>query len=326
MSEAILIPDERLAALPPLIRASWTRCATLYRLDQNEQKSPELLCGAELRQACSRVGPLMKIAEPELDRLHGIVSTLDYTVLMADAQGVVLANRGDYPLEKGHRRWHLWPGARWVEMEVGTNGIGTALVEGKPVTVHMEQHWRLGLRYLTCSAVPFYGPDGRVAGVLDASSTRPDPGGRIAVMMEAVLIDAARRIERRSFLEAFRNQTVVILGETSEISLPMVALDEARVVVESTFAARSMLGLSETSASVCFDLGTRSHGVPDFQEAERTVIEGALAMSGGKVSPAARLLGISRSTLHRKIRTMQHQQIPQETLPAAKHQTLYQPA
>ncbi len=306
MSEAILIPDERLAALPSLVAASWTRCATVYRLDPAVRASPELLCRAELRQACGRMGPLMKVAEPELDRLHGIVSTLDYTVLMSDAEGVVLVHRGDQPQEKGHRRWHLWPGARWAEREAGTNGIGTSLFEGRPVTVHMEQHWRLDLRYLACSAVPFYGPDGRVAGALDASSTHPDPDGRIAVMMEAVLIDAARRIERRSFLEAFRRQTVVLLGESSEVSLPMVALDEARVVVGATFAARTLLGLHEnSSASVCFDLGTRGRGIPDFHEAERTVIEGALAMSGGKIAPAARLLGISRSTLHRKIRGMQ---------------------
>ncbi|GBR07040.1 helix-turn-helix domain-containing protein [Acetobacter oeni] len=306
MSEAILIPDDRLAALPPHIAASWTRCATVYRLDPNQRVSPELLCGAELRQACSRMGSLMKIAEPELDRLHGIVSTLDYTVLMADAQGVILTSRGNHPLEKGHRRWHLCPGARWSEREAGTNGVGTSLVEGKPVTVHMEQHWRLGLRYLACSAVPFYGPDGQLTGVLDTSSTRPDPGGRIAFMMEAVLIDAARRIERRSFLEAFRDQTVVLLGESNEVSLPMVALDESRVVVGATFAARPMLGLNGNSnSSICFDLGTRGRGVPDFHEAERAVIEGALAMSGGKIAPAARLLGISRSTLHRKIRAMQ---------------------
>lgn len=124
-------------------------------------------------------------------------------------------------------------------------------------------------------------------------------------MMEAVLVDAARRIERRSFLHAYGSHTVVLLGESNDISLPMVALDESRVVVGATFAARQMLKLDDADCNVCFDLGTRGRGVPDFQEAERAVIEGALAMSGGKVAPAARLLGISRSTLHRKIKAME---------------------
>ncbi|MCH4022745.1 MAG: GAF domain-containing protein [Acetobacter sp.] len=305
MSEILSMSPERLAMIPAGLRASWTRSGSVYAIPPMSEGCVELLCGAELRQACARMGPLMKTTGPELDRLHGIVSTLDYTVLLSDPNGIVLARRGDPPHEKGHRRWHLWPGACWSEKQVGTNGIGTSLAEGRPVTVHMNQHWLLNLRYLACSAVPFYGPDGRVAGALDASSTHPDPEGRIAIMMEAVLVDAARRIERRSFLDAYKSHTIVLLGGSNDISLPMVALDEARVVVGATFAARQMLKLDDSDRNVCFDLGTRGRGVPDFQEAERAVIEGALAMSGGKVAPAARLLGVSRSTLHRKIRAME---------------------
>ena len=305
MSETILVTPDRLAMIPAALRASWTRCASHYAIPPTGEGCIELLCGAELRQACARMGPLMKTTEPELDRLHGIIQRGDNAVLLADPNGIILTRRGDSLQEKGNRRWHLWPGASWSEKQVGTNGIGTCLVENRPVTVHMDQHWLLSLRYLACSAVPFYGPDGRVAGALNVSSTRPDPEGRIAIMMEAVLVDAARRIERRSFLHAYGSHTVVLLGESNDISLPMVALDEARVVVGATFAARQMLKLGDADSHVCFDLGTRGRGVPDFQEAERAVIEGALAMSGGKVAPAARLLGISRSTLHRKIRAME---------------------
>ncbi|MFT8719281.1 helix-turn-helix domain-containing protein [Acetobacter sp.] len=305
MSESIVVSDDRFAMLPERLRASWNRCATVHAIPPGGREAMELLCGAEVRQARARMGSLMKIAESEIERLHGIVSTLDYMTLLADRDSIVLARRGETPHERGDRRWHLWPGACWAETSIGTNGIGTCLVEGRPITVHMDQHWRVGLRYLTCSAVPFYGPDGQIAGALDASSTRPDPEGRVAIMMEAVLVDAARRIERRSFLEAYRSRTVVLLDESNDISLPMVALDESRVVVGATFAARQMLGIGAGDRNICFDLSTHRRGVPDFQEAERSVIEGALAMSGGKVAPAARLLGISRSTLHRKIRALE---------------------
>lgn len=302
-----------LAALPSALRPSWQRCAETYGIVAAAPIASDILCSAELRQTRERMGVTMKISDPELDRLQGIVSTLDYNVLLADRWGVVVARRGAPPFEKGCRRWHLWPGANWAEADAGTNGIGTALVEGAAVTVHRDQHWRTGLRYLTCSAVPFYGPDGRVAGALDASSMRPDPTGRIGSMMEAVLIDAARRLERRSFLEAYPNRSVILLGEGNGISLPMVALDDARIVVGATYAARQLLNIDDPEkAGVCFDLGARAAGVPDFQEAERAVIEGALAMSQGKIAPAARLLGISRSTLHRKIRTMERKDVAEK--------------
>ncbi len=291
--------------LPPLIRKSWRRCAEDYGIATDSRLNTDILCAAELRQAREHMGVTMKIADPELDRLHGIVSTLDYNVLLTDPAGIVVARRGAPLFEKGCRRWHLWPGANWAESVAGTNGIGTCLVEGQPVTVHRDEHWCTGLRYLTCSAVPFYGPDGCVAGALDASSIRSDPSGRAALMMEAVLIDAARRLERRSFLEAFRNKTVLLLGDGNGISLPMIALDDTRIVVGATYAARSLLGIENTDvASMCFDLGARAAGVPDFQEAERTVIEGALAMVQGKIAPAARLLGVSRSTLYRKLKAL----------------------
>lgn len=293
------------SSLSPVIRKSWRRCADDYGITTDSMLSKDILCSAELRQARERMGVTMKIADPELDRLHGIVSTLDYNVLLTDPAGTVVARRGAPPFEKGCRRWHLWPGANWAETTAGTNGIGTCLVEGQPVTVHRDEHWCTELRYLTCSAVPFYGPNGRVAGALDASSIRSDPSGRAALMMEAVLIDAARRLERRSFLEAFRNKTVLLLGEGQGISLPMIALDDTRIVVGATYAARIMLGIDNTDvASVCFDLGARATGVPDFQEAERAVIEGALAMAQGKIAPAARLLGVSRSTLYRKLKAL----------------------
>lgn len=295
------------STLPPMVRRSWRRCAEEYGIATDRALTTDILCSAELRQARERMGVTMKIADPELDRLHGIVSTLDYNVLLADPAGIVVARRGAPPFEKGCRRWHLWPGANWAETLAGTNGIGTCLIEGVPVTVHRDQHWCTGLRYLTCSAVPFYGPDGRVAGALDASSIRADPSGHVALMMEAVLVDAARRLERRSFLEAFRNRSVVLLGEGEGISLPMIALDDKRIVVGATYAARSLLGIDNPEiASVCFDLGARTTGVPDFQEAERTVIEAALSMAQGKIAPAARLLGISRSTLYRKIGALAH--------------------
>lgn len=304
MNSLILSPGVW-SGLSPLLRNSWHRCAEQYAIPTDTTLDTDILCSAELRQARERMGVTMKIADPELDRLHGIVSTLDYNVLLADPAGIVVARRGAPPFEKGCRRWHLWPGANWAEAVAGTNGIGTCLVEGQPVTVHRDQHWCTKLRYLTCSAVPFYGPDGCVAGALDASSIRSDPSGRVALMMEAVLVDAARRLERRSFLEAFRNRTVLLLGEGNGISLPMIALDDKRIVVGATYAARSMLGIASPEvASVCFDLGARAAGVPDFQEAERTVIEGALAMVQGKIAPAARLLGVSRSTLYRKLKNL----------------------
>jgi transcriptional regulator of acetoin/glycerol metabolism len=85
----------------------------------------------------------------------------------------------------------------------------------------------------------------------------------------------------------------------------MVALDESRTIVGATFAARRLPGLGDLEKhGVRFDLGSAAELTPGFEEAERGVVQGALAMCQGRVTAAADLLGVSRSTLHRKIKAM----------------------
>ena len=63
----------------------------------------------------------------------------------------------------------LRPGARWSEALRGTNGIGTALADGRPVAVHGAEHFLARNGFLSCCAAPVFGPDGAVRGVVDVS-------------------------------------------------------------------------------------------------------------------------------------------------------------
>nr|WP_231854274.1 helix-turn-helix domain-containing protein [Gluconacetobacter diazotrophicus] len=293
-----------------ILAASWRRCMGDYALDPSGWGQPDLLSCVELRQSCDKAGPLLRFADPELDRLHAVVGSLDYAVLLADSTGIVLTRRTAQTVERGCRRWHLWPGASWNERDEGTNGIGTCLAEGRAVTVHMNQHWRVNLRYLTCSAVPVYDALGRLAGALDASSFRPDPDGREVALIRIAITEAARRIEARCFTDLYRGQMIVRMGEGDEgeegdgSSAPMLALDSDRRVVGATQAARRRMGLAPgDDLQFCLMDGAMS-GVSGFREAEKAVVDAALASARGNVSAAARQLGISRSTLHRKIRAL----------------------
>ncbi|GBQ82795.1 transcriptional regulator [Gluconacetobacter johannae DSM 13595] len=287
-----------------ILDASWRRCGD-YALDPSRPGLTDLLTGVELRRSCEEAGPLLRFADPELDRLHGIVGGLEYAVLLADPNGVVLTRRTAMATERGCRRWHLWPGAIWSEQNEGTNGIGTCLAEGRAVTVHMNQHWRVGLRYLACTAVPVHDALGRLAGALDASCIRPDSEGRESALIRMAITDAARRIESRCFMDLYRGHTIVTMGEGEGSSAPMLALDDDRRVVGATHAARLRLGLQPGDAlSLCLTDSAQSAGTPGFRNAEKAVIQAALATARGNVTAAAHGLGISRSTLHRKIRAL----------------------
>ena len=290
---------------------SWRRCLLDHRLDPERAEAPRVVSGAELRQACGRAGRMLRHADPMLDQLHGLVSGLGYHVLMTDRSGIVMARRVPDGDETGCRKWFLWTGTNWSEAIEGTNGVGTCLIEQRPVTVHQSQHFRRRHTALTCTVAPLFDPAGQLVGALDASSFRPDPTGRIVPLVMAAIRDAARRIEKACFHACHPGQLILALPEgPDDVSVPLVALDADRRIVGVTHGARVALGLDRHAGIGTLALGdllldASAQEAPSFAAAERSVVAGALVQAQGNVTAAARLLGISRATLHRKIRRLE---------------------
>lgn len=298
-------PDER-----SQIATSWRRCLLDHRLDPGGGGPPALLSGPEVRHVRGYMGRLLRLADGELDRLYGLVHGLGYHVLLTDQSGVVAERRVPEGDEAGCRRWSLWTGAVWREEVEGTNGVGTCLVERRPVTIHRDQHFRHQHTTLTCTVAPLFGVDGQLAGTLDASSFRPDPAGRIVPLVMAAVREAARRIEKACFHSCFaRNLVLTLPDEAEDPSVSLLALDADRRIVGATRGARSALGLGDQARLGSIALNDILFAAPpaetaSFADAERSVITAALTQSQGNVTAAAAILGISRSTMHRKIRRL----------------------
>jgi sigma-54 dependent transcriptional regulator, acetoin dehydrogenase operon transcriptional activator AcoR len=91
-------------------------------------------------------------------------------VVITDRNGVVLDVGGDRrTIDAGHDI-RLEVGAAWGETVTGTNGIGTALITGKPVHVHAAEHFSEGIKAWTCVGSPIRSPiDGSIIGIIDFS-------------------------------------------------------------------------------------------------------------------------------------------------------------
>ncbi|MCB8882028.1 sigma-54-dependent Fis family transcriptional regulator [Acidisoma cellulosilytica] len=297
------------------LSASWRRCLLHYNLDPERAEPPTMLSGMELRHARGYAGRLIHVADRELDRLHRLTSGLGYAVLMTDSEGVILARRVQEIDEGGCRHWQLWTGALWSEAVEGTNGVGTCLAEQRPVTVHRDQHFRSRHTKLTCTVAPLFDAGGEVAGALDISSFRPDPEGNILPLAMAAVQETARRIEQAYFHEVFARCLILSLPEDcaadNAVSVPLVALDGERRIMGATRAARRILNLDAQQMERGVSLGDALGQLPaepyGLAAAEKQVLAGALAAAQGNVSAAAALLGISRATLHRKIKRLKLQ-------------------
>lgn len=91
-------------------------------------------------------------------------------LVITDRNGVVLDVGGDQrTIDAGHDI-RLEVGAAWGETVTGTNGIGTALITGKPVHVHAAEHFSEGIKAWTCVGSPIRSPiDGSIIGIIDFS-------------------------------------------------------------------------------------------------------------------------------------------------------------
>ncbi len=283
--------------------ASWSRSARLHRIDPASPHDPDRLTEAEFRAARERAGAMIAAAGPTLDRLFQAVGGVGCCVMLADRDGVPLERRGAPPDDATFAGWGLWPGTRWGEAHEGTNAIGTALAEDRPVTIHRDQHFRARNTALSCMTAPVYGPGGQVTGAVDVSSARADLTAGFAALIAQSVADAARAIEADAFRAAFARARITMLPEAPRGMLALVAVDADDLIIGATRGARRALALPDdlTAAPlVAADLIGGAEG-DGLARAERAAIARALARAGGNVTAAARALGISRATLHRKL-------------------------
>jgi transcriptional regulator of acetoin/glycerol metabolism len=283
--------------------ASWKRSATLHNLDPASRNRPKRLSDAELKLARERIEPLVMAAQPSLDRLHQAVGAAGCCLLLADSKGVPVERRGAAGDDDIFEDWGLWTGTVWSEESQGTNGIGTCLVEKRALTIHRDQHFFSCNTLLSCTTAPVFDQEGKLVAALDASSARPDLTVSFVSLVAMAVADAARRIEAENFRLAFPAARIVLPPTGDRVAGALLAVDAEDMVVGATRAARLAFGLNDQilAAGLRASRLLGSEDSDDLMEAERRVLERTLARAGGNVSAAARLLGISRATMHRKL-------------------------
>lgn len=105
-----------------------------------------------------------------LPLFNQIFAHSDSRLILTDADGVIIGSWGKPRFREKLTEIALSSGACWQEKLKGTNAIGTALVEAKPVSVIGDQHFIQHHRFISCSANPIFDHLGRLLGVLDITS------------------------------------------------------------------------------------------------------------------------------------------------------------
>jgi transcriptional regulator of acetoin/glycerol metabolism len=178
-----------------LLARSWRRSVDAGLAPDGRLADAGRLDDAELARTREQRRELIAHARPVMEYLHSQTRDSGSMVTLADEKGVLLQALGDPDFLGRAERVALSAGASWHERHRGTNAIGTALAEGRPLVVHGGEHFLERNGFLSCAAAPLVAPDGKLLGVLDISGDERQHHPHTFGLVRA----AAQMVENRLF-------------------------------------------------------------------------------------------------------------------------------
>lgn len=235
------------------IATSWRRCLISHKLDPARQGPPQTLTESEIRHVAEPMEETIRLLTPELDDLARVLRDAGYCVNLADANATMLFSR--LPGEADARMfmdWKIYTGSNFAETCEGTNGLGTALAEQKPILVHRDEHFRAQWHMFSCAVAPLFDQAGRLAGAVNITSCREDLERAAHQLALAVTMEATRRMEGAIFRDYFRNAWIATVPGDGGSGL--LAYDDDRRIVGACRSARALLGLTDGLIASGIDL------------------------------------------------------------------------
>ncbi|GGT97478.1 helix-turn-helix domain-containing protein [Streptomyces coeruleorubidus] len=155
------------AALRHEVTESWAR--SLSSVDPGRDSAP-VTDGGPVHQRWTS-SPLYRPVSGLAGELRSIAEDAGFVTAVTDESGTILWTCGGPTMRRRAERVNFAPGGRWDEQAMGTNALSLALRTGRPSSVFSAEHLVSALHGWVCYCAPVHGPDGRVLGVLDLSTT-----------------------------------------------------------------------------------------------------------------------------------------------------------
>ena len=151
-----------------VIDESHERCAHIG-LSRIESADFAPLGRPDLNEVRERNQRLYTHAAPVMEMLFEQIVNTQSMVVLTDACGTILHSIGDDDFLAKASKVALQPGVNWAESSKGTNAIGTALIDERPIVVYADEHFLHANQFLSCQASPILDARGNILGVLDVT-------------------------------------------------------------------------------------------------------------------------------------------------------------
>ncbi|WML46329.1 sigma-54-dependent Fis family transcriptional regulator [Neobacillus sp. PS3-40] len=232
--------------IPDYIKESWKRCH-LKGLTSAAMDKEHLLGEYELGEYYNRYDELLYYSSSIFKDIYHTIQGTEFLLLIATPEGYIIDTIGEPSFIRHADNVALRKGANWLEEAKGTNAIGTAIVEKKPVLVQGSQHFQKDNHFLTCAAAPIFDPDGRLLGIVNISSYQQN----YHPITLGLIKSAAHSIEQSLLLAQTQKQTQKITKDLAFIydhhPSSLITFNNEGKVTRLNFTAARTIGCSESS-------------------------------------------------------------------------------
>ena len=186
--------DRALPDVRPRIVNSWRRSISIGANSQLQTVPAAAPFNEDLTQARNASEDLLAAAKPTLSNLKNLLLESGFAVLISNVAGCVLELSADSSVLRKLSRIDFEPGADLSEAACGTNAVGTAIADGRPLQLVGAENFAEAGSDLTCTAAPIRDPRTLdVIGALDVTAHYR----RIQPELLPVILEAALEIEER---------------------------------------------------------------------------------------------------------------------------------
>lgn len=221
---------------------SWQRCRNM-NVDPYSDVGADLE-GLELKERLYKFQHLVNIARPFMENLYNFVKGSGFEVVLADDQGFLLEVLGDAGIVQKTREINLCPGGNWNEAIKGTNAIGTAIAEKKPIQIYAWEHFCQSNHFITCSAAPIFDPEENLIGVLDITGdykvANPHTLGMVVAAVNAIENQLRLHKATTKLYLAYKYSNTII----ESMSDGLISVDNNGIITQLNLVGAKILGIN----------------------------------------------------------------------------------
>jgi hypothetical protein len=175
---------------------------------------------------------LCRAADPVLDRWQSHLADTGTSLFLSDRAGAIVARRaGDSAARRRLDDVHAAEGFDYSEDSIGTNGLGTSMVEKRALFISGSEHYNDALATLACAAAPVCTPSGSVIGSISLGG----PIETANALMLSLTREIGQQIEERLRSSARPQDLALAMSFTrfTNSQRPTVVMDSESILANT---------------------------------------------------------------------------------------------